>query len=393
MYIEFSIRNWKLLLFLVYPVFFIIQDYFSLLYLEKDKDNSLFRTFRCYLSFILSGILLLIYRINTKKKEEGRKESNLTEETEEISENDLNQIELERQTIASKNITKKIIFLLSLSIIGIVSIFLGDYFFRDDYSYEKSSVRTFFQITNFVFWSFFILKQKFYKHHFISYGCITILLIPIFIIFFPYMKKIPFACIYYGCSEFVFALYDVLIKKYMNLFYKNPYHIMPFSGVISIFLLLIYDISAYFINPSVSGIIIGFRENITSIGEWFLFIIDLILEFIWNLGIWLLIFYFTPCHYFIADYISEFIYFIVKYFKEPDSFYSNRIKFFLMICFSIIIFIFFLIFNEVIILNFCGLDYNTRKRLIQREKKENKSFQNISISLRSSNIIDEEVDE
>ena len=31
---------------------------------------------------------------------------------------------------------------------------------------------------------------------------------------------------------------------------------------------------------------------------------------------------------------------------------------------------FFIIFNEVLILNFCGLDYNTNKRIKQREKKE-----------------------
>ena len=45
-------------------------------------------------------------------------------------------------------------------------------------------------------------------------------------------------------------------------------------------------IFAYNFNREISGIIIGFQENITSVGNFFGFILDIILNFFWNLGIW-----------------------------------------------------------------------------------------------------------
>ena len=61
------------------------------------------------------------------------------------------------------------------------------------------------------------------------------------------------------------------------------------------------------------------------------------------------------------------------------------------ICY-IIIFFFCLIFNEVLILNFCGLDYNTRKRISEREKTEYNDIKENGIVIRES-VITEESDE
>ena len=77
-------------------------------------------------------------------------------------------------------------------------------------------------------------------------------------------------------------------------FFISPYLFMFLIGSINSILLLIYDFFAYFINPDVSGIIIGFQNNILSVGDVFLFILDLMVQCIWNLGIWLTVYYFTP---------------------------------------------------------------------------------------------------
>jgi hypothetical protein len=66
MIIEFSEFNLKLLFFLIYPVFIRIQDYTSVTYIKEDKDNLLFLVFRCFLSFIFSGIFVLIFLIQIK---------------------------------------------------------------------------------------------------------------------------------------------------------------------------------------------------------------------------------------------------------------------------------------------------------------------------------------
>jgi hypothetical protein len=142
-------------------------------------------------------------------------------------------------------------------------------------------------------------------------------------------------------------------------------------GIIVTICMLIYDVIAYFANPDISGIIIGFRDNIDSVGCFFLFLLDLLLIYIWNLGIWLIIYYFSPSHYFISEYVSEYIYYILKYNENhgSDDFYST-VNCTLFSIFFILNIFFFIIFNEVLILNFCRLDYNTNKRIKQREKKE-----------------------
>ena len=99
------------------------------------------------------------------------------------------------------------------------------------------------------------------------------------------------------------------------------------------------------------------------------------------------IYYLTPCHYFISEYISEYIYYLqsASEAKDGDEFYSTVN----VVIFSISYFINFcccLIFNEVVILNFCGMDYNTKKRIKERTKID---IRNTSIEF---NIIEDETE-
>ena len=308
--------------------------------------------------------------MKTKTKNTIELEQKLNLNEDDKDKNVLNVKDIQLQRIKRIKLIKMILFLFLLSMLGLFSFYASFYFDNSDYSYLKYSVRTFFQITNFSVLGHFLLNQKLYKHHFISYGSITIMLIIIFVISYSYFNKILFAAIYYFVSELVFGLYDTFIKMYMNVFYETPYFIMFYVGIINTISLLIFDVITYFVNPSISGIIIGFQDNIENAGNFFLFILDLLIEYMWNLGIWILIYYFSPCHYFISDYASEYIYFILKRFKKKDPFFHDNINYIFMIICGIFIFIFSLVFNEVIIINFQYLDYNTNKRIKEREKIE-----------------------
>lgn len=394
MLIEFSEFNLKLLLFIIYPIFIRIQDFSKDAYIKNGKDNELFITFRHFLSFIFSGIFLLIFKIRTRKIEQKQRatdfstinennedDNNIDKNIDYCIDNDIKIKPLSPLDIVSNKIKRKkainiIICLFLLSILGIVCIYYGYFFKKDDYVLARHSVRTFFGITNYTFLSYFILKQKLYRHHFISYGCIIIILIILFILSFPHLKEIWASILFYFLYEIFFGLYDVCIKKYMNVFYETPYFIMFCLGIITLFLLIIYDTITYFVNPSISGIIIGFKDNINNVRDFFLFFLDLIIEYIWNLSIWLLFYYFTPCHYFISEYIDAYIYYILNFVKRNNNFYSTINCIIFSVCFLLNIF-FILIFNEIIILNFCNLDYNTSKRIKEREKHEyDKTFQN-----------------
>ena len=178
--------------------------------------------------------------------------------------------------------------------------------------------------------------------------------------------------LYYFFFSLFFGSLDVLGKKYMINYFVTPYFLLTFTGIIGIFLLLISDFFIYIFDIDEKGTIIGIKDNITKISLIFILILDIIIQWAWITGIWLTIYYFTPCHYFISEYISEYIYYIMNAIDKKEDFYSNIN----IIIFSKSFFINFcccLIFNEVIILNFCKLDYNTRKRIQERSSLENQN--------------------
>ena len=384
MWIEFSEFNIKLLLPLIFPIFKRVQDYTKKTYLKKD--NQIFKTFRYFGSYIFSIIPFLIIKYRIKNSKTKEKDNQLNDDN-----NNNNEKLPEARTLSALNysltnqiteLKKKndkkrtiynIIFLIILCAIGLLCYFFRWWFELEEFSEAKQSIGIFFEIFDYIALSYFILKQKLYKHHFVSSGIIAVLLIILFIISIPFRKNNKFflSIVYFFFYSLCFGSYDILGKKYMIKFFVTPYFFMFIVGLINVCFLLIYELFAYFFNRDISGITIGFRENINRVGDAFLFILDLIVQDIWNLGIWLTVYYLTPCHYFISEYISEYVYYMIEAVPKNGtvSFYSTTN----IVIFSICYFINFLcclIFNEVFILNFWGLDYNTRKRINQRISKE-----------------------
>ena len=103
-----------------------------------------------------------------------------------------------------------------------------------------------------------------------------------------------------------------------------------------------------------------------------MFLLDIFLQFIYNLGLWITTYYFTPCHTIISENFMELEFYIYDYSDNKE--YWNKEKFYLNFyifpVIHIINFICSLIFNEIIILNFCNLDYYTIIRIQEREKLE-----------------------
>ena len=394
MWIELSEFNLKLFIPLIFPVFKRIQDLTKKLYIKKGyDDHTLFKTFRYYLCHILAFVPLLIVYFRTKKAEKDLieiKEEN-TEKLESVKTLTHNDTLFKTNTIADLKVAntrkkrmKSYIFLGGLCILSLFCYYYRYFFEKYSAREFKQSMGIFFDIGGYIVLSMLILKQKLYFHNFVSMGIIAVLLIVLFImttVCIEDKNSIWKSFIYYLFYIILFILYDVLKKKYMNMFFNTPYFMMLVIGIFGCVFVLIYDFIAFLIDNDKEEVAKGFRENINDAGKAFALILDLIIHFIWNLGLWLTIYYLTPCHIFMSEYISEYIYYIQDVNNPPNpKFYKTHN----VVIFSIFAFINFcccLVFNEVVILNFFNLDYNTKKRIQERQRHESRQTNQAQILL------------
>ena len=394
MWIELSEFNLKLFIPLIFPVFKRIQDLTKKLYIKKGyDDHTLFKTFRYYLCHILAFVPLLIVYFRTKKAENDLiqiKEEN-TEKLESVKTLTHNDTLFKTNTIADLKVAntrkkrmKSYIFLGGLCILSLFCYYYRYFFEKYSAREFKQSMGIFFDIGGYIVLSMLILKQKLYFHNFVSMGIIAVLLIVLFImttVCIEDKNSIWKSFIYYLFYILLFILYDVLKKKYMNMFFNTPYFMMLVIGIFGCVFVLIYDFIAFLIDKNKEEVAKGFRENINDAGKAFALILDLIIHFIWNLGLWLTIYYLTPCHIFMSEYISEYIYYIQDVNNPPNpKFYKTHN----VVIFSIFAFINFcccLVFNEVVILNFFNLDYNTKKRIQERQRHESRQTNQAQILL------------
>ena len=400
MLIGFSKVNSKLLILAIFPIFEPIRKIFDK---KRDdnkhnNDNNYFKLFRFYLSYILSFIFIIIIKYRTKEEKKNifnrlkninlkkKKEENADEKNN-VAKSDgqswINPQDKVKSDLKKEKITKKIIFIgLLVAILFILNIF--NLIFSDIYSGKgwrdvlhigKQSIGVFFEIIFFIILSFLTMKYKIYRHHLVSLIVILlnlILLIISFIICFP--DCILETTVYYFFYSFFFCLYCILGKKYLNLFSNSPYKVMLSIGIISTIILFIYDIIMFSIfdhnddHNNKHGVIFGFKRMTNFTGIFF-FIFDLVFYFCSNIGIWMTLYYYSPFHYIISESMSEYLYILYDFIIFGREYKISDIILYTII--YIINLIFFLIFNEIIILKFCGLNYNIKENIEERQIIDN----------------------
>ena len=378
MLIEFTF-NKQLLILLIFPIFKQIDSIIKNLYLQKD--NTLFKIFRMFLSYEFSIIFLIISKYTNKSKKK-EKENKANEELDKISENfDGNkQIEIEYKKLNRRKNIKSILFLILLSLINVGSYFYNYYVGNNNIKFSRNTIGIIFEIIIYFLLSLIFLKQRFFKHHYLIFLVMFISLMGLFIYYSAQLKdKSNFFTIfwYFLFYTLLYGLFNVLTKLYFNIFFRSIYYILLFIGTFVCFFMLFYDIIAFYKNQDLSGVIIGFKNNINNAGNFFLFLFDLVLQFIFNVGILLTIYIYSPFHFITSEFISE----LLKYYISTIEFYhfdkKGNYDFIYstvnIIVFSIIFFINLicsLIFNEIIILKFFGLEYYTKKFINKRGRLE-----------------------
>ena len=389
MYIEFSF-NLKLLFILIYPIFKISEQPIANQFLKED--NHLFRIFRIFLSNEFSFIFLLIFKCINKTN----KKDITPDEHDKIIEH--SEVILADIELSKNNKIKSIIFLFLLSIIYVGSYFFNYYVRKTIIIICRNSIGIIFEIIIFYILSLFILKEKYYKHHYLSMSIICATLIGLFISYLLQVDDKQYSIYnafwYYLAYYSLYGLFDILLKKYFLVYFYSIYFVLLLIGAFTCIPMLIYDIIAFFINKDVSGIIIGFANNVNNVKSVFLFIVHLISLFMSNLGLFWTIYYFTPFHLIICEFILELLNYYIKLIQnklekpEKENIFSFLFETNNIIIFSIVFFINLicsLIFNEIIILKFCKLEYYTKNYIKERAETDVDELLSAKDSLNSEN--------
>ena len=399
MFIQFGNCQIKLLIPILFPIFLKVRRFIRR---KNSIKSAAFKGFNDFLSLTLCGFFYLIILINTKstkndqkKKKENENEFKAKNENSNIlidkdanrrstlnnkknfsSAEEFRMKEMEKQ---NKRKLKKIWFVGIISFLQLIAVFIKNLWKDDIQDALKLNLSVLMEVIFFVIFSMKFLGLIIYKHQIFSMIVISILLIIFFIEAILYekdndgnpigFKQVILSIIYYFGVQLFYSLSDVLGKKYLNSLVGNVYSFLFKVGIIGLIPLTIYGIIMVFVNPKDINIIIF--QNFVGLSPW-IYILDLIFSLLFEIGLWLTIYYFTPCHYIIFELIADFLEIILSEFEDNIKFderfdYRQKISFFIL--YPILIFI-VLVFNEIIILNFCNLSYNTKIKIMEREKRD-----------------------
>ena len=236
-----------------------------------------------------------------------------------------------------------------------------------------------FEYLYLIIFSIIILKFQLYIHQIISLIVIYICLIIFLSETTIYYKEKTFKNIliniaFFGSTQLFFCIENVLGKKYLITYFDNIYFFMFKIGTIGLIAIVSYDIIVEIFfddKDTYHGIFTFFRKLSKKLDNTHFFLLDIFFGFLWQVSLWLTIYYFSPLHFIIIEVIGDFfettIIIINKelIYTKDELNMTQKITFFIAYPF---IFFFFLVFFEIIILNVCKLNYNTKIHIMLRQK-------------------------
>ena len=386
-WIEFGECDYKIIIPLIYPFLYQIRRI-----MHQNDERFLFGFFTNFCGYLFSGVIYLIvkHRMNKVRSENIEEGFTINESESNKSENELkynpkkvysfkvteNQLRLDIEKLNKKTTKNQYLFILLLVIVYLFPMFLDSYTASDNNLNfgTSSSLSLFFYIFFYISLSYVFLGDKIYYHQIISS---IIIVISIFIVIILFLIKdentdnIFLNILIIIIVTCLFALYNVLEKKYYNKYMDSPYHLMFVIGIYAIAIILFYEILTNIIfgfDFSFNGLFYQFLLNIKEYKFLYIliFIADVLSAFIWIGGIQLTVYFFTPCHFIISESISQII----------STFINNTIENFpvaekvIIYILFVVIFLSTLIYNEIIIINIFSLNKNTKKYIGLRQLTE-----------------------
>lgn len=342
------------------PVFCIICNYF----IERINSDKGLKNKQCLLSTLECSTLLgggFLYFISSlrEKTEKTRYKAKQYVESN-------NSIKL----IYNDGLKSKKRYFKIFSILFLMSSFISFFDICEVYSFDKVTFEERLYLILFIsIFSNIILKIEIYNHQILS---LSIALIGFLLLYIPIILEITeedmFINILFFISSIGFALSLVLIKYLTHVYFVSPYLCLLFIGTGSTLLTLIFFfISSLISYKDLSIIKSGFDFSNLDIGKWiYTYIIVIFISgALLQTFSFLVIYYFSPTLFMVTDIMTPFLLWIIKI-NDKETFRNkllNGLGYFIVLIAS-------LLYNEIIICNFCGLNKYTKKCLDKRQKEE-----------------------
>ena len=235
-----------------------------------------------------------------------------------------------------------------------------------------------------------ILHLPIYRHHYLSLA-INIILLIVFLIF-DILKITEAKEIIFGLKRIIslvlYSLEDIYAKILLSYDSISPYTYLFYRGIYLNILSLLYSIIFIFVKlPDEKGVKSCIFTRLWKVYEHrlniLLYIILLFVNYLFNQNVLLIIDKFSPIHYAVGTVLETFGSFLITTFDgkvEVGEFFYKFVIYFISILAA-------LIYNEIIVLNFCGFQKYTHLFLL---KKANKDLELTIINNNDNELIPEE---
>lgn len=273
--------------------------------------------------------------------------------------------------------------ILILGLLGIIdsTVFLVLNFLFSGQGTEKEHLLTIIRIFEIFFvcvLNYFFLKGFQYCHHFTSLGFIFVGLVSIMLTFDWKTLSIGYEIGFAFLADFLYAILEVSEKYLMNKKFLSIHEINFFIGVyITLIMTIICIISSYVDCPE--WLSSTFCQDNTYIFDFygtlkrgFMSFANFVQPFIYvflctgyNTMIMLILKHYGPTHRVIVDAFSSLITMIFFMIKNHEPY-----KLAIQILGELIILLGVMVYNEIIILHFCGIDTNTEKEIRKRASRK-----------------------
>ena len=380
--------EWKYILFLLFFIFSFLQNAIIrwISWDTKDVAQPLLNTYLFNVSDYLAIIPFLIVKIRSRKKkqEEDRLNKILSVKTNYIF-----------YTInkSSKNFKWHVILVGTFDFAShISSLVFYIVYGKNDRSVSENNLSSLLIFNTVIIYllSRLILKTYFYRHHYFSFllniVCILILgTIDIINIINDENKGTSGMVIFYIVKKILTIIFrsfeDVFVKKILMEYFISIYSLLLCRAFFETILLVLFSIPFIFINVTnrsgdieETGIIFSRILKLFEKYNFLKIILFVITNLFYNIFIWLIIDRFSPSHYAVSNIFESFGTLMRLWITEPKSVDLPVLRMFIYL----ILIIGSCIHAEMIIINICGLQRNTKLFLDKKEEIDIKLIKNFT---------------